>query len=586
MDYKEYEAMLKKQYLDELASIPCEYTDAQVISEEVMVPMSDGAGMKTYIYRPDTPQPVPTLFQRGCYTNHMPMIKIYAPELAKRGFGCVFQFCRGTGGSEGEWEPNVHERPDGIDSIQWLNDQPWVESIGFYGASYLALTGWAMIDVVPEKVKAMYLSVYGTNRHVSAYKDGLFRQDILTAWAMGNAGVPITADYMDSCRHLPHVQVDEDVWGVKLPWYKELVTHTDFSDPYWQEGFWSVLRSNPSKVKIPIVIEEGWYDHHLGSALSGYNDMTDAGRENCLLRIGPWDHGKQCPIHAHECNDVRSYQILPIYQWFDTILRKHEKPESGVSLYVVGQDRWLEQPQWPQEISNMQYYFDMARRTLYPATSADASVTAPADAPADASIAAPTDAQVTDGTVNEVSFVYDPKNPVSSYGAESCFSTRSATGSLKQPEPGYRDDVISFVSEPIAENVMLLGKINADIYVSSDAEDTAFSIKIMEVLENGEAYNIRSGITTLAYRGHSDQRQTYTPGEIVKINIDTWDIAWEMKKGSCIRVDISSSDFPQYSAHTNYPGVWALQDKCRTARQTLYSGAGYPSVLNLPVYEK
>ena len=559
MDFKDYENMIKKQYMNEFSTIPCDYSDAQIIFEEIMVPMSDGTGMKTYVYRPDANTAVPTLFQRGCYPNHLPMIQIYAPELAKRGFACVFQFCRGTGGSEGEWEPNVHERPDGIDSIQWLNDQPWVESIGFYGASYLALTGWAMIDVVPEKVKAMYLSVYGTNRHVSTYKDGLFRQDILTAWAMGNAGVPINADYMDSCRHLPHVQVDEDLWGVTLPWYKDLVTHTDFTDAYWQDGFWSVLRSNPSKVKIPIVIEEGWYDHHLGSALSGYNDMTPEGKEHCLLRIGPWNHGKQCPIQAHECTDVRSDQILSIFRWFDAILRKHEQPETGVSLYVVGQDRWLEQAQWPREISDMHLYFDMKNRTLLNTAKAGS---------------------------DDLSFVYDPINPVPSYGAESCFSTMSATGSLKQPEPDYRDDVISFISEPVAEDTMILGKINADVYVSSDAEDTAFSIKIMEVLENGEAYNIRSGITTLAYRNHSEERQGYTPGDIVKINIDTWDIAWEVKKGSSIRVDISSSDFPQYNAHTNYPGVWALQDKCKTARQTLYSGAEYPSVLNVPVYTK
>ena len=43
--------------------------------------------------------------------------------------------CRGTGKSEGYWEPNVNERPDGRDTLQWLNDQPWAESIGYFGAS-------------------------------------------------------------------------------------------------------------------------------------------------------------------------------------------------------------------------------------------------------------------------------------------------------------------------------------------------------------------------------------------------------------------------------------------------------------------
>ena len=43
--------------------------------------------------------------------------------------------CRGTGKSEGHWEPNVNERPDGRDTLQWLNDQPWAESIGYFGVS-------------------------------------------------------------------------------------------------------------------------------------------------------------------------------------------------------------------------------------------------------------------------------------------------------------------------------------------------------------------------------------------------------------------------------------------------------------------
>ena len=34
---------------------------------------------------------------------------------------------------------------------------------------YLALTGWAIADIVPPKVKGMMLTVYGTDRFKSAY---------------------------------------------------------------------------------------------------------------------------------------------------------------------------------------------------------------------------------------------------------------------------------------------------------------------------------------------------------------------------------------------------------------------------------
>ena len=521
-----------------------------------MVPMSDGVKLKTYIFRQKGIACAPALLVRTCYPGNQAGDFLKARNFAAHGFFSVIQYCRGTEGSEGEWEPNFHERSDGTDTINWLADQPWVESIGYYGASYLALTGWAMIDSLPDKVKGMYLSVYGTNRYVSAFNDGLFRQDVLTSWAMDNAGVPVTADYIQSCCYKPQVRVDEDLWGVKLPWYEQMICSPDGTDDYWNTGFWSVLREMPSRVKIPIVFEEGWYDHHLGSALSGYRTMSGEGLEKCLLRIGPWNHGKYSVANAHACKNGGSNQITDIYNFFTTLLKEGKELESGVSLYVIGEDRWINEKQWPKVRDTKHLYLNMADKSLC------------------------RDKQAKD---SQRSFVYDPENPVPSYGTESCLKSWTANGSLKQPEPDYREDVISFVSQPVTEDIAIMGKINVDLYVSSDAQDTAFSVKIMEVLENGEAYNIRSGITTLAYRGHSSERQTYTPGEIVKVNVDTWDIAWTIKKGSRIRVDISSSDFPQYSVHTNYPGVWALQEKTKKAVQTIYSGKEYPSAVNLPV---
>ena len=105
----------------------------------------------------------------------------------------------------------------------------------------------------------------------------------------------------------------------------------------------------------------------------------------------------------------------------------------------------------------------------------------------------------------------------------------------------------------------------------------------MEVAPDGTAYNIRTGITTLAYRGHSETRQTYTPGETVMVDIDTWDIAWCLKAGWRLRVDITSSNFPQYSIHSNYPGVWAEQAKTKVAHQTICMGPEHPSALRLPL---
>ena len=70
----------------------------------------------------------------------------------------------GTGGSGGVWEPNVNEPADGADFIRWANGLSWVESLGYWGCSYLAATGWAITGELPEKVKSMLLTHYGTER--------------------------------------------------------------------------------------------------------------------------------------------------------------------------------------------------------------------------------------------------------------------------------------------------------------------------------------------------------------------------------------------------------------------------------------
>lgn len=185
---------------------------------------------------------------------------------------------------------------------------------------------------------------------------------------------------------------------------------------------------------------------------------------------------------------------------------------------------------------------------------------------------------------NQWSYVYNPKNPVPSHGGESLLWSWDDIGSLKQPPCGWRDDVLSFVSEPLSQDMIVLGSIKVELYVSSDASDTAFSAKLMEIRPDGSAYHVRSGITTLAYRSGADfPRGVYKAGQMVKVEINFWDIGWCFKTGTRLRLDISSSDFPQYSIHSNYPGVWSVQTKTKPAVQTVYSCPGNTSAIIFPI---
>ena len=154
-------------------------------------------------------------------------------------------------------------------------------------------------------------------------------------------------------------------------------------------------------------------------------------------------------------------------------------------------------------------------------------------------------------------------------------------GCKKQPGTDYRADVLSFVSEPFDEALSLAGSIAVHLKVASTAKDTAFCAKICEEQPDGSAYNLRTTICALGFRGGSDHYEAYTPGTFVELELKATDIAWRFDAGSRIRVDISSSDFPQYAAHPNSDALWCTVTEPVTATQTLCCA---DCTLSLPIW--
>lgn len=541
---------------ERIAAVRSEFSDFPVLGgflrRELMLPADDGAKLKTVIFTPDgVPAPWPTVVQRCCYPQNIPTLEAEAEEYAKRGFAFAYQMCRGTGGSEGEWEPNVHERADGLSFVRFLQEADWVASMGYCGASYLALTGWAMADAVPDKTKTMYLTVYGTVRHASAWKDGLFRQDILTAWAMSNAGHPVDADYLESARFRPQIRVDEEKWGGALPWYRDWISHPDPKDPYWAEGFWGQLHDIPGKLRIPIFVAEGWYDHHLGSMLEGWQTVSETALKHSVLQIYPGNHGFMPAIYGHpDAKNARAPQLTQAFQWFDAILRKGKLPEPKVVCYEIGADRWVEYPAYPLPKTG--------ERALY------------------LSDRALTDAPEAEGTRE---YVYDPEDPLMSHGGETLFASWPHIGSQEQPGPDYRPDVLSFVSAPFENGQKICGSVKVRLYVQTDAPDTCFAVKLMEVFADGRAFHIRGAVTTIRWN-----KNTYHDydGSVIPLELEATAITWRVQPGSRLRLDVSSSNFPEYSVHPNTDVLWSLAETTQKARQTVFFGPDHPSCVILP----
>ena len=554
----DFKALVQKAFADSEYPLIGE----QVTTEELMLPMRDGARLRTFIARPEGLNSCPFVLTRSCYPHIEELQFETARQFAMRGIGYVVQFCRGTGGSEGIWEPNENERNDGQDTIEWLCSLDYVESAGYLGSSYLALTGWIIADLLPEKVKTMYLSLYGTDRHVSAYMGGMFRHDVLTAWAMGNAGFEIKADYLESCLYRPHVEVDEALWGKKLDWYRKWVTSVNPEDPYWQSGMWKTLRDIPPKINIPICIVEGWYDHHLGSALVTYDRLSKKCKEMSHLIIGPWNHWFETAL---ESDDGKNHgyggnELIRSFTWFHDILVKKNIPQGQISEYIIKGDNWIESSPKENIASYEQRQF---AKYFLSASEENQCLVDKVDS-------------IIDG---ERGYMYDPNDPIYSHGSESMLKSKEKIGSLLQPQPNYRPDVLSFVSKPLEKDLVILGPVRVNLYVSSDADDTCFVARIINVDKEGQSHYVRGGLTSLT----SSLSEVYKPNSIVKISINMWNVGWLFKKGTQIRLDVQSSDFPQYSIHSNTAGCWSMQSETVCAKQKLFFGKEYTSCLELPL---
>lgn len=541
---------------------------------DTVVKGGGGHDLVTRIYLPKGEGPWPVVVTRTPY----PRGETKGDNLREgqsyvtRGLGYVLQYCRGKGGSEGTYEPNIYEREDGLALVNWVAGQEWCGNIGLFGSSYTALTCWIIADSLPDKVKGIYLHHYGVDRHLSAYKDGLFRQDILTGWAIDNASeVKIkperarNAPYYEEYRYMPQMEMDVNMLGVELPWYRDWITNTNYHDPYWQEGVWAQLRSIPPRIKVPMTIVAGIFDHHLEGTLKGYELLPEETKAKSRLILGGWNHSYQITPTVHNPQHARDIDVnADQFDWLYSVLAEDSVPAGDIYTYFIGADKWVTGSSWPIPPEGEETYF----------LTADRNSTIP-----DSYSITKTPYNVEE----QLKFVYDPQNPVMSVGGETLFTTMNQTGSRPQPEIGYRDDVLFFVSEPLAEPLTICGPVKATIYMSSDCDDTALTYKISEVFPDGTSYNIRSGITTMAYRNDRfGNRQAYTPDEIVELNIETLPVTWQIAPGNRLRVDITSSNFPEYSIHSNYAGIWSEQKQTRKANQTIYIGQQYNSRVSFP----
>ena len=531
---------------------------------DTMVAMQDGTRLFTTIQLPDGEGPFPAILVRSPYAQVSLILRdTLCGRFVRYGYACVFQDTRGQGGSEGGWNPGGNtEIEDGRDTLHWLAEQSFQDgNIAMVGSSYLASVQFAALaGGVPDELKTIVPAMYTTDNRGVMYQDGMFRHETYTAWAsmMRGSGVSLTSagdEYQQAIRFRPHVEVDQAVFGLPMPWYRQMISAESPRADYWHRPDTVAVREVLETTRVPMLMIGGWYDVFFGPQFEDWQRL--ASQPDSRYIIGPYTHSGttgDLPTPNSEGGRFQWKQMLP---W----LEHHLKGEpltlpTGLSIYVMGEGEWQERERWPAATT---------KKTLHLSNLPEAKA---CDGGALAELPGP----------GEARFHYDPDDPV---------PTRGGAGMLAYNLPGYggappanveqsglceRDDVLSFATEVLSESLLIEGAIEVTLDVSSSAPDTAFTAKLIEAFPDGQSFNIRDSITSLAFRNGADERQAYQRGDRVEINLEFWPIAWRVQRGSRLRLDVSSSDFPKFHAHTNRAGNWADQTAADVAEQVVYGG--------------
>jgi len=182
-------------------------------------------------------------------------------------------------------------------------------------------------------------------------------------------------------------------------------------------------------------------------------------------------------------------------------------------------------------------------------------------------------------------FTYDPMDPVPTRGGYRVTSDPEGLGgSFDQRKIEERPAVLVYTSEPFKEGVEVTGWIVPTLYVSSDAKDTDFTVKVIDVYPDGRAYNLDESIQRMRYRDGYDKPVVWMePGKVAKVTFQPLATSNYFDVGHRLRLEVSSSSFPLYERNLNTGGRNYDEEKGVVAQNAVHHSVQYPSAVTIMV---
>jgi len=179
-----------------------------------------------------------------------------------------------------------------------------------------------------------------------------------------------------------------------------------------------------------------------------------------------------------------------------------------------------------------------------------------------------------------LTFTYDPADPCPTHGGQNLLIP---AGPFDQAELAKRPDVFTFATEPLREPLEITGRVHARLYVSSDAPDTDFTAKLVDIYPDGRQLLMLDSIQRVKLRKSYRKPKPLKTGKIAKVDIDLWSISLIFDTGHRIGLHVSSSNYPRFEKNPNSGDDYPTEEILRIAHNTVYVNKKHPSALILPV---
>jgi len=558
----------------------------------------DGVTLRADVYRPDAAGKYPVLVMRTPYDKSQELALTEKDYFPPRGYVLLVQDTRGRFGSEGEFYPFVHEATDGYDAIEWAAALPWSNGkVGMVGQSYLALVQYYAATQAPPHL----LATCPVSGPVTYFENCLYRRGVFElGWVLcyftfmarntllrkgiydvhrerldsylARPDIPLSALKNDVYRHLPVAD-----WAERLhdgaPYLADMLKNWK-AGSYWGE---TDLRRLCKNVTTPAMHIGSWYDAFQFDTLTMYTQMrrdarSEKARRGQRLIMGPWAHllpysvptsrgTGDIDFGAEAKVELLADQERFLRHWLGGT-ENQILDEPPVRIFVMGENRWRDEREWPLARTNYSKLF-LHSRGRANSTRGDGALSfeVPRDEHAD-------------------EYVYDPNDPVPTRGGT---TLGLPPGVYDQSQNEQREDVLVYTGEPLAKDLEVTGPVSMRLCAASSARDTDFVAKLIDVRADGYAQNIAEGVVRARFRDSASAPTLITPGTVYDYAIDLWSTSHVFKAGHRLRLEVSSSNFPRYDRNANTGNDLLTDRELKSARQSVFHSERHHSHVVLPV---